>query len=516
MTRRQVALTPEKRRLISQLVERRRSGVEASRVIPKADRSRPLPLSFGQERLWFLEQLAPGNPYYNDCEAFRLKGPLDVGALRRALNRIVERHEILRTCFPTEDGRPRQAVAPELTVELPLTDLSDLAPERKRAQTAALAGRDLDEPFALDRLPLHRFQLVRHAEDEHVLLFTLHHIIFDGWSLGVFVRELGALYESEITGGPADLPELAVQYADFANWQRQRMDGEELERQLAYWQARFRGAVPRLELPTDRPRSAAPSYRGGLYPVELGPDLSQAVRQLGAREGTTQFVVLLAAYETLLFALTGETDLVVGTPISNRNHSETELLLGFLLNTLALRTDASGDPTLMEFLHRVAQTNTGAAENQELPFERLVAELNPERQVNRNPLFQVWFTLLSAPMPELELHGLTLQFAEIETRTARFDLALIMWDDGGQLRGHFEYSEDLFHRATVADFARRYRTVLEHAVQRPDARLSEIVALLEGKARAAADETKQRRRRAGADRLSELRGRGDRKAPRSP
>jgi len=508
MSRRLQGLTPEKRRLLSQLVkQRQQSGSTSSSGIPRADRSRPLPLSFGQERLWFLDQLVPGNPFYNDCEAFHLHGPLDADALERALNRIVERHEILRTAFPTVEGRPRQQVAAAHRLTLAREDLAALEPGAQRSGVAEIATRDLGRPFDLERLPLHRFRLVRLAVEEHVLLFTLHHIIFDGWSLGVFVRELGAFYEAELAGVSPDLLPLPIQYADFATWQRQRMQGDLLERHLDYWRRRLSGPMPTLDLPLDRPRPSEPTFRGRLCPVDLGDQLSSAVRQLGRRENVTPFVVLLSAYKALLLALSGQTDLIVGTPIANRNHSETEPLLGFLLNTLALRTDVSGSPTFRALLQRVAETNTGASENQELPFERLVAELNPERQLNYNPLFQVWFTLLSAPMPKLQLHGLGLEFADIETRTARFDLALIMWQDGDLLRGHFEYSQDLFDPSTIEGFARRYRVIVDRAVQRPDAPLDEIVSLLDRKARESDRASRNQRRRAQATRLSTLRGR---------
>ena len=517
MSRRLPRLSPEKRRLLSELVRRsQQPDGEARTDFPSADRSRPLPLSFGQERLWFLDQLAPGNPFYNDCEAFRLRGPLDAAVLETVLNRIVARHEILRTAFPTDGGRPRQQIAERLDVPLPLTDLSHLKGERQRLRTAGIAGDSLDRPFDLERLPLFRFHLVRHAEAEHILLFTLHHIIFDGWSLGIFVRELGAFYEAETHEMAADLPALPIQYADFAHWQRQRLRGERNEQQLDYWRQRLAGPIPDLKLPADRERPATPTYRGGLCPIDLGAELSAAARHLARAEEVTLFVVLLAAYKALLSAESGQRDLIVGTPIANRNHSETELLLGFFLNTLALRTDLSGNPSFRELLARVAATNTGASENQELPFERLVAELNPERQLNYNPLFQVWFTLLSTPMPQLELHELSVEFADIETRTARFDLALILWQDGDRIRGHFEYSRDLFAASTVERLAHQYRVIVDRAAQRPDAPLQEIVELLGRQARDRAAAARADRRQATTERLSRLRRRGGRKSPAPP
>ena len=505
--RRLPRLTPEKRRLLSELVQQRQQAAGAAAGgIPTVDRSAPLPLSYGQERLWFLDQLVPGNPFYNDCEAFRLRGRLDPEALERALNRVVERHEILRTSFPTLDGRPHQQVAPEYRLALGRDDLSGLAADQRRGAVAEIATRDLDRPFDLESLPLARFRLVRLADEEHILLFTLHHIVFDGWSLGVFVRELGAFYESEMTGVSADLPPLPIQYADFASWQRSRMSGERLESHLDYWRDKLARPLPTLEIPTDHPRPETATFRGKLHEIELGDRLTDAVRRLGQRESVTPFVVLLAAYKALLLSLSGQRDIIVGTPIANRNHSATEPLLGFLLNTLALRTDLSGDPSFRELLARVAATNTEASEMQELPFERLVAELNPDRQLNHNPLFQVWFTLLSAPMPKLEFHGLELEFADIETRTARFDLALIVWQEGERLRGHFEYSEDLFTERTIARFALHYRTIVDRAIQRPEAPLSEIAHLLDEKDRTAAEASRQQRRRAKADKLSRLRG----------
>jgi hypothetical protein len=451
----------------------------------RGDKTKCFPVSFAQERLWFLDQFEPGSPFYNIPAAVRLEGRPDAAALARALSLVARRHESLRTTFASLAGRPVQLVHPPSAAELPVSDLRRLAPAEARAAAERLAAEEARRPFDLSRGPLLRARLLLLPGGGGALLLTMHHIVSDGWSMGLLFRELGEAYESERRGRPLRLPELPVQYADFAQWQRRRLAGPALSRLLSYWRGRLSGAPPLLELPADRPRPPAQGFRGATRLFSLGAGTSAALKALAQREGVTLFMALLAAFKALLYRYTGRADLVVGTPIAGRDRRETEGLIGFFVNTLVLRTDLSGDPSFRRLLARVREVTLGAYEHQELPFERLVEELQPERSRSYTPIFQVVFAVQNlptwpvpegdAPPPPDPSEG----GPEIGTGTAKFDLTVSMGEAGQILMGAFEYSTDLFEAATIGRMIGHFKTLIEAAVADPDRRLSDIRLLTE-------------------------------------
>ncbi len=473
------ALSPAKRTLLELRLKQTGSGASREQVIPRRTERDPAPLSFGQERLWFLDQLEPGNPVYNRPAAVRLTGPLDVRTLERSLSKIVERHEALRTIFPSAKGRPVQLVAPPRPPDLPVVDLGGL-PEGEREERARhLAKEDARRPFNLARGPLLRAGLLQVGAEEHVLLLTAHHMAFDGWSMGVLIRELAVLYEAFVAQKSSPLMELPIQYADFARWQRERLRGEVLEAQLSYWKRRLEGAPTILELPSDRPRLPVRTANGARYSLRLSRTLTEALKELSRREGVTLFMTLLAALQTLLSRYAGQDDVCVGTPVAGRNQTETEGLIGFFVNTLVLRTDLSGDPTFRELLRRVREGALGAYAHQELPFEKLVKELQPERDMSRTPLFQVMFVLKNAPPPTMEVSNLRMSALPVDGGTAKTDLALELWDEPEGLRGYFEYNTDLFDATTIARMAGHFQILLEGVVADPGQHLSALPLLTE-------------------------------------
>ncbi|HEY0172991.1 MAG TPA: amino acid adenylation domain-containing protein, partial [Pyrinomonadaceae bacterium] len=390
--------------------------------------ARRFPLSFAQQRLWFIDRLTLDSPFYNIPEALRLGGRLDVGALERSFNDIVRRHEALRTSFTTDGAHPVQVVCDPAPAGVELTDLSALPEQAREQEALRLAVEEAQRPFDLSRAPLTRARLLRLGASEHVLLVTTHHIVSDGWSVGVFLRELSALYGAHLRGEPPPLEELPVQYADYAVWQREWLQGEVLEEQLRYWRRQLGGELPVLGLPTGRPRPPALSYKGADRHFELTAELTGRLKEFNRREGVTLFMSLLAAFNALLHRYTGQTDLVVGAPIAGRNRRELEGLIGFFVNTLALRTDLSGRPSFRELLGRVRATTLGAFAHQELPFEKLVEELHPQRDMSRNPLFQVTLALQNAPLEEMELPGLRISPLDIGNDATRFDLEFHLWE----------------------------------------------------------------------------------------
>jgi amino acid adenylation domain-containing protein len=435
------------------------------------------PLSFAQERLWFLDQLEPGSPLYTIPAMVRLRGVLDLAALERGLNELVQRHETLRTTFTTVEGRPVQAVATALELPLPVIDLCD-CPERGREDEAMrLADAEIQRPFDLSNGPLLRATLLRLADDDQMLLLTMHHIASDGWSMGVLVRELIALYQAGVMRQPAQLPALPLQYADYAVWQRKRLQGKLLERQLAYWREQLAGAAPVLELVTDRPRPPVKTTQGATYSWSLPLPLAEALVSLSQRQGATLFMTLLAAFQVLLARYSGQDDIVVGSPVAGRTRPDIEGLIGFFVNTLALRSNLAGNPTFRELLARVRETTLGAYAHQDLPFERLVEALQPERDLRYTPLFQVVFVLQNAPLPTLDLAGLTIAPVAITNQTAKFDLTLMMLETEQGLSGWFEYSTDLFDPATIAAMAARLHTLLAGIVANPDQRVADLPLL---------------------------------------
>jgi amino acid adenylation domain-containing protein len=439
-------------------------------------RQRDLPLSFAQQRLWLLDQLAPGNPFYNLGGALRLIGRLAAAALGAALAEVVRRHEVLRTGFASVEGRPVQRIAPESGWDLPAIDLGALPADRREAEMRRLVTAQARRPFDLGRPPLLRASLLRLGDAEHVLIFALHHIASDGWSMGVLTGEVAQLYAAFASGKPSPLPELPVQYADFAVWQRSWLRGEVLESQLAYWRRGLAGAPP-VELPTDRPRPPVQTFRGALFRSRLSAELSAALAALGRERSSSLFMVLFTGFDALVSRYTGLEDLVVGTPIAGRTRAVLERLIGFFVNTLVLRTDLSGDPTVAEMLARVRETAVGAYSHQDLPFEHLVEKLQPQRDLSRNPLFQLMFNLLGAPPGKVESQGLTLSRLESAGGTSLFDLQVYLTDTGAGIAASWEYATDLFDASTIARLAGHFTTLLEGMVADPEARLAALPLL---------------------------------------
>jgi amino acid adenylation domain-containing protein/non-ribosomal peptide synthase protein (TIGR01720 family) len=466
-----------------QAARRRAHGLQPAMPLRPLRRDGRVPLSFAQERQWFLDQLVPDRPVYNIHVALRMVGWLDTRALRRSLNALVRRHEVLRTVFAAVEGRPAQVILPRLTIRLPVIDLESLHRDERQAESRRLSTSEARRPFDLERGPLLRARLVRLAAEEHVLLITMHHIVSDGWSASVSARELAALYDAYRSGEPAALPEPPIQYADFAVWQRAWLQGEELERQLAYWRRQLAGAPRVLRLPADRPRPTAHSYEGATQQFTLPPALSLRLKELSRREGVTLFMTMLAGFQMLLLRYTGQDDLVLGSPIAGRMRTETEGLIGFFVNTLVLRTDLSGDPPFRELLRRVREVCLEAYTHQDLPFEKLVEDLAPERSLRHTPLVQVMFQLQTVATSTLELTGLTMNALDVDSGTTQFDLSVDLLEGPDGLVAVMEYSTDLFDAATISRLMAGYQTLLEGAVEQPERRLSELPLLTESERR---------------------------------
>ncbi|MDV2992203.1 MAG: Tyrocidine synthase 3 [Chroococcidiopsis sp. SAG 2025] len=469
-------LSPEQRDLLLQRLRQKRGNASSVKIQPQSRDTNTFPLSFAQQRLWFLDRLDPGNPLYNQAVALRIVGALNLPVLEQCFNEIVRRHEVLRTTFHQVDGQPVQVIAPSLILKLPVIDLEKLPAAEREVEVQRLATAEATRSFNLAEAPLLRFTILRLNQSEHILLSTIHHIISDGWSNGILIRELAALYTAFASGKPSPLPELSIQYADFAVWQRQWLQGEVLATQLAYWQQQLEGSAPILELPTDRPRPAIQTFKGAVQSFTLPLALTEALKDLSRREDVTLYVTLLAVFKTLLYRYTGQEDLLVGSPIANRNRSEIEGAIGFFANTLVMRTNMANTPSFRELLSRVRQVALGAYAHQDLPFEQLVEQLQPERSLSHTPLFQVMFAL-NVPMSALELPGLTLDLLETDSTTARFDLTLWMSQTDRGLTGSLEYNTDLFDRDTIARMLGHFQTLLAGVIENPDRSLGDLPLL---------------------------------------
>ncbi|HVI70856.1 MAG TPA: condensation domain-containing protein, partial [Pyrinomonadaceae bacterium] len=442
--------------------------------IPKASRGEDAPLSFAQQRLWFLDQWAPQNAFYNMPGTVSLKGELNRAALEQAFRAIVHRHEVLRTTFALSDsGEPVQLISP-VDVTLPLIDLSNVAPADRQTEAQRLARAEALHSFDLSQGPLLRVSLVCLNENEHLLLVTMHHIVSDGWSMGVLTNELAQLYSSFIRGEAAALPDLPIQYADYALWQRQHLQGEVLDEQLQYWKQQLGDSTEALELPIDRPRAASRSYEGARLPFTLSAQLTESLKQLSRSEGVTLFMLLTAAFQTLLHRYSQQQQINIGTPVAGRTRTETESLIGFFVNTLVLRTDFGGDPSFAELLQRVKAVALGAYAHQEVPFEKLVEELEVERSLSHTPLFQVMFAMQNMATPALRLPQLELEVLETERETTQFDLVLFMAESGEGLKGQLEYSRDLFEAATIKRMEEHFKLLLWSIVAEPQQRVSRL------------------------------------------
>jgi acyl carrier protein len=451
---------------------------ELAAPIKRIPRAQDAPLSFAQQRLWLLQQFQPDTHAFNISAAIRLRGALDVQALGRAFDELVNRHETLRTSFAARHGSPVQVIGQAAPFELTPVDLRGHGEETREAEMLRLAGAESRRPFDLTRHPLLRVALYRMSEEEHVLTLTMHHIVGDAWSLGVLIDEVSTLYGAFSRQQPSPLPELAVQYADYAAWQREWLQGEVLEGQLGYWRRQLSGAAT-LELPTDRPRPEAHSSRGARLPFSLSPSLSAEIKRLSLAEGVTPFMTLLAAFQILLQRYTGQDDIVVGADIANRNRAETERLIGFFINQLVLRGDLSGNPTFRELLARTRATTLGAYAHQDLPFDKLVQVLNPARSSSQHPLFQVKLVMQNVPTPSGDGVGLTLEPVALPVTTTSLDLTFFLTETGRGFVGALEYSTDLFERETIELMLRRFETLLSEIVAGPDARLQALEMLTE-------------------------------------
>ena len=449
----------------------------ATPPLTKVVRDGPVPLSFAQQRLWFIDKLEPGNSFYNIPVVVTLCGDLDVDALERTLTEVVRRHEVLRTHFAEVDGEPVQVIEPAAPLHLPLTDLSELAPREREAEVRRLAQVEAERAFDLSSGPLLRVQLLRLGEAEHMALLTLHHIIADRWSTGVLIKEVAALYAAYRTGERSPLPDLELQYGDYAAWQREWLQGEVLEEQLAYWRRQLGGELPVLQLPTDRPRPELQSYRGSQRIFTLNDELTDEVKALSRREGVTLFMTLLAAFQTLLYRYTQHPDILIGTIIAGRTHKQTEPLLGCFVNTLVLRTDLSGNPKFSKLLHRVREVTLGAYTHQEVPFEKLVEELQPERSLSHTPLFQVAFGVQNTPQIELELPGMKLNTVGAPQDVGRFELTVWVVETSEGMQVRWTYNTDLFDESRIERMQSHYEMLLQSIIAEPEARLNSLNSL---------------------------------------
>jgi amino acid adenylation domain-containing protein/FkbM family methyltransferase len=426
------------------------------------------PLSFAQQRLWFLDQLEPESSAYNVSDAIRLTGRLNVAVLEQSLNEILSRHELLRTVFRAMDGQPVQLIATAPHLKLPVMDLRKLPETKREAEVQRLASEEAQRPFDLAEGPLIRAILARLGDEDHAFILIMHHIISDAWSTGVLFRELSAIYGAFSNGKPSPLSELPIQYADFANWQRQWLQGETLETQLAYWKKQLGGAPPVLDLPTDRPRPAVQTYRGAQHSVLLSQTLSKGLKAFSQYEGATLFMTLLAAFKVLLRRYTGQDDVIVATPIAGRSRAEVDGLIGFFVNTLVLRTDLAGNPSFRELLYLVRDVALGAYAHQDLPFEKLVEELQPERSLSYSPLFQVFINMFKPTQAFAELPGLTAEILEVPEVRARFDLTLYVIEQDEGIRFKLVYNTDLFGSERMLEMLRQFEYLLEQILVEPD------------------------------------------------
>ncbi len=461
---------------LSELISPHHLELQIPAIAP-VKRNANLPLSFAQARLWFLNQLEGESAIYNMSEPLRLIGSLNVTALKMAVQEIVRRHEVLRTTFEMVNDFPVQVISNTKTVTIAVVDWQHLPEPEQSDQVQQLALAEAQQPFDLSIGSLLRVTLLKLAEQSHVLLLTMHHIISDGWSMGIFIDELSALYQAFCAGEPSTLPELPIQYADFAYWQKQWLSGEVLQTQLNYWKQQLATSPPLLELPTDRPRPSIQTFLGNTEYFQLNQELMQKLKTLSQKSGVTLFMTLLAAFATLLSRYSGQEDVVIGSPIANRNHSGIESLIGFFVNTLVLYTKLQGNPTFLELLGQLRETTLGAYEHQDLPFEKLVGELQPERSLSYTPLYQVMFVLQNAPIGELELPGLSITPLQLNDVAATDDLFLSLTETAAGLTGKFVYNSDLFDAVTIERMAGHFQILLESIVKSPKQPVSELQLL---------------------------------------
>lgn len=478
-----LSLPYEKRELFELML--REQGVDLTDlvILPQPRTGESFPLSFSQQRLWFLDRLEPGSPLYNIPSVLRLKGTLDIPALEKSLNEVIKRHEVLRTVFSEKDGQPFQIIQPELYVPIEQIDLSELPAEQQEHEFHRLAVDESLKPFNLAQGPLLRITLLKFSEQHFGLILVMHHIVSDNWSTGLFVHEIMRLYQAALNNTQADLEPLTIQYADFAVWQRKWLKGKTLQKQLDYWRNKLQGIPPLLELPLDRPRPAYQTYNGNFKLFEIEATLAEKLRVLSREQDVTLFMTLLTAFFVLLHRYSNQEDICVGSPIANRNRKETENLIGFFVNTLVLRANIEENPRFNELLQQVKETTLGAYAHQDLPFEMLVEELQPERDMSHSPLFQAMFVMNNAPVEKLQLPGLEIELIELENNTTKFDLILNVTDGDLPLKCKLEYNTDLFDDSTMDRLIGHYLKILQEIVTQPEIRVGQINLFLENEAR---------------------------------
>jgi amino acid adenylation domain-containing protein len=456
-------------------------------AIARVSRDLPIPLSFTQQRLWFIDRLAPGGSAYNIPASVRIRGPLDLAVLNRVLQEVVSRHESLRTRIEVVKGEPRQVIQDQVSVPLAVIDVTPQQEKEPEAAARRLAREEIQKPFDLQRGPLVRGCLLKLGEQDHVLVVTMHHVISDGWSLGILVREVSALYKAFSAGEASPLAELPIQYADFSVWQRQWVSGDMLDQQLNYWKKQL-AEVTALDLPTDFPRPALQSQRGDSIEFSVPVELTVKLKQLCLQEGTTLYMALLAAFQTLMSRYSGQHDITTGSPIAGRRRTETEALIGFFVNTLVLRTDLSGAPGFTTLLQRVKKSTLEAYEHQDVPFEKLVEVLSPERDMSRSPLFQAMFALQNAPYSTLHLGSATLERFDVRTVAAQFDLTVAMAEMADGMQCSIEYCTDLFEAATITRWIEQFKVLLGGIVANPEQSIAALPLLSSSERRQLLDE----------------------------
>ena len=454
----------------------RANGANVQAITPLS-RSAPLPLSFAQQRLWFLDQLEPNSPSYNIFAAVQLAGQLNLKALEQAFGEIVQRHEILRTTFVAVDGKAVQVIQ-EQGLEIPLVDLTDSAGPDQQPEIERRIAAEAETPFDLATGPLLRVTVLRLSAADHIVMITMHHIISDVWSIGLLIREFSTLYPAFATGDPSPLPNLPIQYADFAGWQRGWLQGDVWAQELTYWKEQLGTNLPIVALPTDRPRPEVQTYRGARQPFSFSQSLSERLHRLSLDQGATLFMTLLTGFNLLLYRYTGQADLVVGTDVANRNRTQTENLIGFFVNQLTLRTDLSGNPTFLALLNRVKEVTLGAYAHQDMPFDQLVSALKPKRDPAFPPLFQVKMILQNVPIPEMTLPDLTLRPLKTYNETSKYDLLVEFWTTGQTIQGELEYNPDLFNPATIEQMVQHLETIFSTAVAEPEISVAGLVDTL--------------------------------------
>ena len=463
---------------LAERIQASKHGLEIP-AITRVSREKPLPASFAQQRVWFLDQLEPNSPAFNLAYTLKIAGQVDAEAMRRSLDAIAQQQESLRTSFSSDGDEPVQIIHPTVSVPFEQIDLSEADASIRESETRRLIAEEANRPFDLTRAPLMRALLLHTSDDEHYLVLKIHHVISDRWSISILVRDLARLYGASVEGKAAKLLELPLQYADYAAWQREWLRGDGLEKRLAYWREKLKDAPPVVELPTDRPRPAVESSHGEVASLSFSRELTDKLNWLGREHGATLFMTLLAGFQALLSRSSGQDDVVVGTAVANRAHPDLENVIGFFLNTLPLRTRLSGDPSFTEILARVKETALGAYANQDMPFEKLVEELRPERSLSHSPLIQVYFVLQNAAMEANALNARGWTPVSSGLKTVKGDMFLSMQETAEGIAGRLEYSTDLFDARTIERMADHFRVLLEAAVKNPTMKLSQLPLLTE-------------------------------------